>query len=154
MFLSLRNLRKKKGLTLEDAAIKLKIKKMTLSDYESGCGDRTFNFIIVDKLAVVYNVTYTDIIYACKNKSINKNLNYGANYEEKTLKELRECVGLNVKEACTKLEIARSTLLRYEKSELKPTSNTIYKMHLVYNLSCEDIVNACFKTFKFEKYQK
>ncbi len=27
MFLSLRNLRKKKGLTLEDAAIKLKIKK-------------------------------------------------------------------------------------------------------------------------------
>ncbi len=56
---------------------------MTLSDYESGCGDRTFNFIIVDKLAVVYNVTYTDIIYACKNKSINKNLNYGANYEEK-----------------------------------------------------------------------
>ena len=28
MFLSLRNLRKKKGLTLEDAAIKLKIKKI------------------------------------------------------------------------------------------------------------------------------
>lgn len=53
-------------------------------------------------------------------------------------------------EACKKLEINRSTLFRYEKGESKLNSIIIYKMHLVYNVSCDDMMNACFKTFKIK----
>ncbi len=124
----------------------------TLSTYESTYGERGFNFIIVDKLAKLYNVSCADIIYACNNiKSVKDNLNQ-LNYKDiKTLSELRECAGLNLMQACEKLEINRSTLFRYEKGETKLNSIIVYKMHLAYNVSCDDIINACFKTFKIKK---
>lgn len=142
-------------MTLEEVSQKLNIKTSTLSTYESTYGERGFNFIIVDKLAKLYNVSCADIIYACNNiKSVKDNLNQ-LNYEDiKTLSELRECAGLNLMQACEKLEINRSTLFRYEKGETKLNSIIIYKMHLAYNVSCDDIINACFKTFKIKKYKE
>lgn len=142
-------------MTLEEVSQKLNIKMSTLSTYESTYGERGFNFIIVDKLAKLYNVSCTDIIYACNNiKSVKDNLNQ-LNYKDiKTLSELRECAGLNLMQACEKLEINRSTLFRYEKGETKLNSIIVYKMHLAYNVSCDDIINACFKTFKIKKYKE
>lgn len=142
-------------MTLEEVSQKLNIKMSTLSTYESTYGERGFNFIIVDKLAKLYNVSCADIIYACNNiKSVKDNLNQ-LNYKDiKTLSELRECAGLNLMQACEKLEINRSTLFRYEKGETKLNSIIVYKMHLAYNVSCDDIINACFKTFKIKKYKE
>lgn len=127
----------------------------TLSTYESTYGERGFNFIIVDKLAKLYNVSCADIIYACNNiKSVKDNLNQ-LNYKDiKTLSELRECAGLNLMQACEKLEINRSTLFRYEKGETKLNSIIVYKMHLAYNVSCDDIINACFKTLQKNKNKR
>lgn len=140
-------------MTLEEVSQKLNIKTSTLSTYESTYGERGFNFIIVDKLAKLYNVSCADIIYACNNiKSVKDNQ---LNCEDiKTLHELRECAGLNFMQACEKLKINRSTLFRYEKGKTKLNSFIIYKMHLVYNVSCDDIINACFKTFKIGKYKE
>ena len=135
---------------MEDVAEVLECAISTLHKYETSC-DRGFNFVLVKRLADAYNTTITNIVYACNNVNVPNNLKaqpYDDANKAINLKDMRLQTNLTIKEVCTMLNIRRETLFKYEKAIIKPNSKIIYKMHIAYNKSCEDIVAACFKTFE------
>lgn len=145
VYMNLKELRLNSGLTVEEVAKKLGVVKQVVYDYDHMYTDRSVNFIIIAKLASIYNTSYTTVILACNNIDNADNIEYkGYNFD---LKMLREMAGLNISKASRLLNIHRSTLHRYEQGLVPMGSTTIYAMSKVYNISCDDIMDACFNTY-------